>query len=210
MTKIVCISDTHDRQYKDLAKEEGDILIHAGDFSMIGRIGETKRFLEWFNSRPQKHKILICGNHDWIGEKEPNLFEEMLKEYPDIIYLNDSGVEIEGLKIWGSPVQPEFCDWAFNRQRGEKIRKHWDLIPNNTDILVTHGPCYMLLDDVFGRRVGCKDLLNKVLKVKPKLHVCGHIHCDRGETSFQDIKFVNASIVNEAYQAVYDPIVVEL
>jgi len=223
--RVVCISDTHNKVPNNMKLPEGDLLIHAGDGTMMGSIAEVKQFLEWFSQFDFPCKVLVAGNHDYLFERNPTLVTEMLKEYPDIEYLNDSGTEFDGLKIWGSPVQPWFYDWAFNRARGPEIQKHWDLIPKDTDILVTHGPVYGILDKVWNswdiaedrprkergyENVGCQNLLEVVREIKPKLHVCGHIHCDRGELEVFGTKFVNASMVNESYAPVYDPIVVTL
>ena len=106
---------------------------------------EALSFLEWFMSLDNyKHKIYIAGNHDRLFEDTPNIVRELFEQYhPNIIYLQDSSIEVKGLKIYGSPWQPEFCDWAFNLPRGEKLKAVWDLIPDDTDILVTHGPPHM-------------------------------------------------------------------
>jgi len=216
MTKITFISDTHGKHHEitnDLPG--GDILIHAGDFMTSGYYEEEAlSFLEWFMSLDNyKHKIYIAGNHDRLFEDTPNIVRELFEQYhPNIIYLQDSSIEVKGLKIYGSPWQPEFCDWAFNLPRGEKLKAVWDLIPDDTDILVTHGPPHMFLDTVIGQfeHLGCKDLNNRVLQVQPKVHVFGHIHSGAGETEFRDIKFINASVLDESYQYVNKPINIEL
>src|SRR6185369_10981605 len=114
-----------------------DILIHAGDFTRRGKQDEVADFLQWYSTQPQKYKILIGGNHDFLLEKQPDVFKTMLPS--NIIYLENDTVEIEGLRFWGSPITPYFFDWAFNRQRGDDIKKYWDMIPDNTDIIITHG-----------------------------------------------------------------------
>lgn len=197
--KITLISDTHSK-HNQLTLPKGDILIHAGDVSSRGNKREVKNFLNWFSKQDYKYKIFIAGNHDFFFEQEnENIIQEIIPE--NIIYLNDSGIEIEGIKIWGSPIQPTFFDWAFNRERGTEIKKHWDLIPNDTDILITHGPPFGILDQtVRGENVGCKELLIRVLEIKPKIHVFGHIHEAYGEAQKHDIKFINASVLNVRYQ----------
>ena len=154
---IIYISDTHNR-HNDVELPDGDILIHAGDVSSKGTEAEIDNFLEWFSGQPHKHKIFIAGNHDFYFERETDTV--IANKIPkNVIYLNDSGCEIEGLHIWGSPVQPEFNDWAFNRKRGDQIKKYWDLIPNNTDILITHGPPLKILDkSIRGKHLGCEEL----------------------------------------------------
>ena len=156
--KIVCISDTHGHHEK-LKLPEGDLIIHAGDISSRGLRSEISGFLSWFDALDFKYKIFIAGNHDYYFENELQItIEDLIPS--DIIYLNDSGIEIEGHQFWGSPVQPWFYNWAFNRHRGSDIRKHWNLIPQETDILITHGPAFGKLDvTVRGEHVGCADLL---------------------------------------------------
>ncbi|HND88343.1 MAG TPA: metallophosphatase domain-containing protein, partial [Saprospiraceae bacterium] len=143
--RLVFISDTHS-QHGSLQVPEGDVLLHCGDFSKRGELDEVGRFLEWFGAQPHLYKVLIAGNHDFLAEEQPDVFASLVPE--GVIYLNDSGCRIEGVHIWGSPIQPWFFDWAFNRRRGPDIRRHWDLIPEDTDILLTHGPPYGILDEV--------------------------------------------------------------
>ena len=174
--KIGYISDTHTFHKMLSGFDNIDLLIHAGDFGLRGTEVEFVNFINWFNDIDVKNKIFIAGNHDFYLEKTPSrIIRERLSD--NTFYLNDDGITIEGINIWGSPVQPWFRDWAFNRQRGEDIKRHWDLIPNNTDILITHGPPFGILDRTDdGMRVGCEELLNCVQKIKPKFHVFGHIH----------------------------------
>jgi Icc-related predicted phosphoesterase len=192
--KIICISDTHNL-HKDLKIPDGDILIHAGDMTCVGGIDEIKEFNQWLGTLPHRHKIVIAGNHDLYLDYVPssaNLF------ITNAIYLNDSGIEIEGLKIWGSPISPNYQDWAFNRERGEEIRKHWEMIPEDTDILITHCPPFGILDfNDKGKHEGCQDLLEIVhQKIKPRLHIFGHLHDAHGQVKIGETIFVNASIVN--------------
>lgn len=190
--RIICISDTHNL-HNQLEIPEGDILIHAGDISAIGEKDDIISFNDWLGQLPHQYKIVIAGNHDFYFENEPIKAKEMLT---NAIYLNDSGVEIEGLKIWGSPISPEFHDWAFNRKRGQEIRKHWEKIPENTDILITHCPPFGILDSTNdGRNEGCKDLSEIVAKIKPRLHIFGHIHEAYGQIKIEETIFINASMV---------------
>jgi Icc-related predicted phosphoesterase len=207
--KIGFISDTHG-YHKQLTGLDGlDILIHAGDVCMRGTEAEAMNFIDWFNQVEAKHRVFIAGNHDFYFEKVPSrVIRERLTE--NTFYLNDDGITIEGINIWGSPVQPWFRDWAFNRQRGEDIRRHWDLIPEKTNILITHGPPFGVLDRTDdGLRVGCEDLLKYVERIKPKFHVFGHIHEDYGLRDKEFTSFVNASVLDENYHLVNDPIIVE-
>ncbi len=217
--RIVCISDTHNQHHE--ATEflpKGDLIIHAGDVSGSGTESEIKNFLDWFDSLDFKYKIFIPGNHDFFfdyewyprtlvgkirhkgreGHKE--IINNLLAKYPKITYLNDSFVEIEGIKIFGSPVTPWFHDWAFNRYPDEII-KHWNLIPKDVDILVTHGPAHNILDKTEEHiKTGCVSLLEKILEVKPKIHICGHIHEAYGTYIGVDTTFINASLLNRRYQ----------
>lgn len=207
--RIVCISDTHGF-HEALQLPKGDLIIHAGDISKRGTYEQIHSFLNWFSKLDFKYKVFIAGNHDFYLERAP--MHEIKELIPsNVIYLNDSGTEIEGLKIWGSPIQPWFNDWAFNRQRGEDIQKHWDKIPENTDILIAHGPAYGILDRTTrNERVGCMDLLRKIEKIQPELFVSGHIHEAYGEKWIQGTHFINCSVLDFHYRLVNPPIVVEL
>lgn len=197
--KIDCISDTHN-QHNQLTLPGGDVLIHAGDMTLNGTSKEIFNFLEWYDNQKYNHLILIPGNHDFGFESNAwDIFAYECKKR-HINLLNDSGCEVEGIRIWGSPIQPWFHDWAFNRHRGPEIKKHWDLIPENTEILVTHGPPYGILDWVKnGELVGCEELLAKIMKTQIKCHIFGHIHEAYGHQYKNDQLFVNASCLNEYY-----------
>jgi len=215
--KFISISDTHTKHNQIPLEwlEPADCIIHAGDISSMGYLHEIKNFCSWFSKLDQyKHKIFIAGNHDWGFERNPNDVSLIIKEFPNITYLQDSSVEIEGIKIYGSPWQPEFFQWAFNLQRGPEIQEKWDMIPLDTDILITHGPVYGHGDFVPGPRggyVGCKDLLDTIVtKVKPKIHIAGHIHCGYGESFAGNTHFINASTLNEQYIVTNPPIKFEL
>lgn len=205
--KFVAIADTHCR-HRSLKLPPGDVLIHAGDISYRGKKSEVEDFLNWFSQQNFTYKIFIAGNHDFFFETEKNIDNIIPKE---IIYLNDSGIVLNGISIWGSPVTPWFYNWAFNRHRGTDIKKHWDLIPEKTDILVTHGPVYGILDQVINEQhAGCKDLLLKVKEINPKVHVCGHIHESYGNVKRSGIRYINACVLNEKYELVNRPVVFEI
>jgi len=206
--KIVYISDTHGLHDR-LDTMNGDMIIHAGDICNRGTQNEAEQFLDWFKGLDFKHKIFVAGNHDYFFEKATK--EEVNKLIPKgIHYLNDSGVTIDRINIWGSPVQPWFYDWAFNRQRGAAIKMHWDLIPDNTDILITHGPPFNILDKTTsGEKVGCEDLLHAVKCVKPKIHVFGHIHEAYGIENEEGTKYINASVLDVRYNCVNKPVELE-
>jgi predicted phosphodiesterase len=216
--EIICISDSHGEHklipLHLINNGDGkiDMIIHSGDISNRGNKGEVRAFLDWFSELPYKYKILIAGNHDYFFEQaSAKEINELLGEYQSIIYLNDSGVEIDGFKIWGSPVQPWFYNWAFNRT-SQEIVKHWDLIPNDTNILITHGPIYGYLDKTIrGDLAGCPNLLEKVKTLKDlQLHVSGHIHEGYGATRMGDVNLINASVLDYNYDMVNDPITINL
>lgn len=152
---MTAISDTHSR-HSNLIIEDCDFLLHAGDFSHKGSFQETMAFLEWFERQPAKHKILTCGNHDFIGETSAQWLKDEC-DSREIWYLNDDHKIIDGLSIYGSPISPTFGKWAFNRDRGLPIKKHWDLIPEGLDVLITHctSPIYKtLMSDLSWKMLG--------------------------------------------------------
>ncbi|MDX2303842.1 MAG: metallophosphatase domain-containing protein [Microscillaceae bacterium] len=205
--KIVCISDTHSGHHA-VEIPEGDILIHAGDLTAWGKSSEIKEFNDWLGTLPHPHKIVICGNHDWFFEQSPKEAAQLIS---NAIFLMDSGVDVMGLKIWGSPITPRFFSFAFNRDRGEDIQKHWDMIPTDTDLLITHGPPFGILDRNFrGEWVGCEALRQKVDEISPRMHVFGHIHEAYGLLETEKTIFVNASIMNLEYHPVHQAILVEV
>jgi len=219
MPTLVLISDTHtkhyeiDAQLKEIYGNHPDaIIVHAGDISYRGRKWEVEEFTEWYSGLPFKHKIMIAGNHDFLFEDSPEAAKDILDRIgPGIIYLNDSGVELEGLKFWGSPVTPWFHNWAFNRVE-EKINEHWDLIPVDTNILITHGPPYLTLDATkSGLRVGCPELANKIKDLSDlKVHVFGHIHEADGIVEKDGVTYINASILDLYYEVKNSPVILHV
>ncbi len=230
--KIIAISDTHN-QHSNLKLPDGDVLIHAGDATGRGTEKECIEFLDWFQTQEFKHKIFTPGNHDWWFEREPENSRAACKDR-GIILLNDSGIEIDGVKFWGSPITPWFLNWAFNRIRGDKremycmqtgvtvsgqpIKPHWDLIPSDTNVLITHGPPYGILDqlihvasgipmDIY---VGCEELTKAIKRIKPDIHIFGHIHPQCGEKHEDGVSYYNASICDEMYYPSNSPHIIEL
>lgn len=189
------MSDTHGLHEK-VDVPEGDILLHAGDLTNRGLLPEVSEFNRWIGTLPHRHKVVIAGNHDLPFERWPDVSRGLLT---NCHYLQDEEIEIEGLRIYGSPWQPEFFNWAFNLKRGRRLAEKWAKIPEGIDILMTHGPPHGILDRTEeGQWVGCKDLRVRVEFIKPAFHLFGHIHeaygalgpgVDGGSTTF-----VNASI----------------
>jgi len=214
--KIVAISDTHCR-LRNIKVPKGDLLLHAGDLTFRGNIEEISQELKELGRIAKDFKygcVLICGNHDWLGERNPELMQQMCKD-EGLIYLDHSSVQIEGLNIFGSAYTPEFCNWAYNVPRGKPLQEKWAQIPDNTDILITHGPPHGILDTVIGRHpvehLGCKDLSNRIKELKQlKLHVFGHIHSGYGSVKIDETTYVNASTSTEEYKPTQKPIIVGL
>jgi len=201
--KFIAIADTHGF-HRSLEIPAGDILVHAGDLTRHGTLDDVLEFNDFLGSLPHPHKIVIAGNHDICFEIYRKACEELLT---NCVYLQDQEVIIDGIKFYGSPWQPWFYDWAFNLERGPEIRAKWDLIPENTDVLITHGPPYGLGDlTARGDSTGCQDLLEVIDQIKPKLHIFGHIHEGYGMTSNRDTTFINASSTDQMYRLINPPI----
>jgi Icc-related predicted phosphoesterase len=218
--KILCISDTHNLHHQIPSRfwlnehNDVDMCIHAGDFTYSGLKRECINFLSWYNDLNFKHKILIAGNHDFLFEylDNNNEIDSFLSDYPSITYLKDSGVTINGFNIWGSPYSPKVGNWAFGKDK-ESMIKHWELIPLNTNILITHGPAKGFLDtNNFGKSLGCENLRFKLGELKElKLHVFGHIHESYGYLGLQNgEKFINASSLDYKYSYRNKPIIIEI
>lgn len=212
--KIVCISDTHNCNGQ-IAVPDGDLLVHSGDATVQGTVGEVQAFMDWFGSLPHKRKIFVAGNHDWLYETQPGLAERMTADR-GIDYLRDSATEIDGIKIYGSPWQPRFFDWAFNLNRGPEMAEKWAGIPDETEILITHGPPFGILDFVKHPQphsAGCEDLLRRVGELakggRLRCHIFGHIHSGYGTHRQDGVTFVNASSCDEDYVPTQAPIVVD-
>lgn len=208
--KLTFFSDTHNRHRK-IKFTGGDVLVFCGDLTNRGELSQVEDFSKFVKNLDYQYKIVIAGNHDFCFEDERKETAEEYFRNAGLIYLNDSGIEIDDVKFWGSPIQPWFHDWAFNRARGEDIKKHWDLIPTDTDVLITHGPPFGIRDLCsHGERVGCNDLLETVMKIRPKIHAFGHIHEAHGCLRVDKTLFVNACNLDEFYKPAYPAIDVGL
>lgn len=205
--KILYLSDTHEvhRHLTNLPK--ADMIIHGGDVSYRGGTDEVEDFIDWFSNLDYQYKVFIAGNHDFYFEgKLQHMIQKILSK--NTFYLCDSGITIEEINIWGSPISPSFFDWAFNRDRGEEILRHWKRIPKNTDILITHTPAYGILDyTTRGVNVGCENLLNVINEIKPKYHLSGHIHESYGIEKKEHTTFINGSVLNENYELANEPVI---
>lgn len=198
---IDCVSDLHGT-YPET--EGGDVLIVAGDCTASNKSFQWAEFYTWFKAQKYRKKILVAGNHDgFLNEFRPSEDEE-----GRLVYLCDSGCEFEGVKFWGSPWTPKFGRWHFMRDR-KGLDEAWNLVPQDTNVLITHGPPYGILDKVIDREehvgdIGLRNMiLNRDWLPELKLHVFGHIHEQGGkeyETNF--VKFVNCSLMDERYEPV--------
>lgn len=206
--RIVFLSDTHNR-LGDISVPDGDLLIHSGDFTMGGKPEEVELFNADLEKLNHTHKIVIAGNHEFMFELQPMYARRLLSA---ATYLQDDFVIVDGLKIYGSPWQPAFHNWAFNLPRNSpSLCKIWDKIPNDTDILVTHTPPYGILDKTKSNMsVGCEVLRQRLRDIKPRIHCFGHIHPAYGQRRLMGITFVNAALVDEKYQPANSPIVIDL
>ena len=216
--RITFISDTHTKHDKlNGFLPGGDILLHSGDLTGRGYITEIENFMKWYdNINNYDTKVFIAGNHDFGFENDNEKVKGLLTGYKTIEYLQDEllmvGEDYDTMiKIWGSPWQPEFHNWAFNLPRGEKLKEKWDMIPADVDILVTHGPPFGKLDYIpyDGKNVGCEELLLKVQEIKPKIHCYGHIHEGFGYVFDGNTHYINAAVLNGRYEFRNKPITVD-
>jgi len=214
-TRVVCLSDTHS-YHNSVIVPNGDWLIFAGDLSWQGEMSIIASFADWLGDLPHKKKICIFGNHEIGMRNGPNRKTALkLIENSGAIYLEDSGVEIDGLNVWGSPFSPTFYNWEFMANRGEDIGYHWAQIPDDTNVLITHGPGFGTLDAVQGvgrGPQGC-EMLSRRIKNLPNLKVnCfGHLHKSGGMSIVKDgVTFVNAAICTDEYKPINPPVVIDI
>jgi len=211
--RIVCISDTHG-EHRRVTLPPADLLVHAGDVTAHGTRADFVDFLDWFASRPHAHRVFVAGNHDaWLEHDASEA--RRLATRAGVHLLNDSGVCIDGLSLWGSPITPRFHDWSFMRDPGEPIERHWQRIPAGTDLLITHGPPHGVLDEVEraggeSEHTGCPSLLRTVQGISPRVHVFGHIHEGFGQACVGDVRCVNVSTMDRDYRIANPPVVFDL
>lgn len=227
--RFVCISDTHERMADIMHRiPPGDILIHAGDITNWGSKNELNLFNNLIGALPHKYKVVIAGNHDFGLEDNENkdLRMEKYKGHgtycgyqllTNCIYLQDSEVQLYGIRIYGSSWHP-LPGYSFSRKRGQELLDKWNLIPDGIDVLITHTPplghndIFKVGDgDLKGERWGCSELLNTIEKrVRPKYHIFGHVHEQNGITTNNITTFINASICNHNLDPINYPIIFDL
>lgn len=201
--KIVILSDTHEK-HEELGILAGDVLIHCGD-SAYG-FGSTDAAVdlldEWFGRQTFGLILCIGGNHDFglqarVGDQDP--------VFRNAVYLQDNSVRYKGVTFYGTPWVPELAGWAFYLPSNE-MRDRWELIPETTDVLITHSPPHGILDrNSRGKSCGCPDLLKRVLDIGPRIHCFGHVHASAGTLQFRGTTFVNASVVDSRYRIARQP-----
>lgn len=212
MTKIVCISDTHNSLEK-IQIPDGDVLVHTGDATFQGKIEEIAKFNLDMMKLPHPIKIFVPGNHDFLFETKFQMARTLLDPSIQILDgIHNTITNVGNIKIFGSAIQPNFHNWAFNRDM-VFLEEYWKQIPNDIDILLTHCPPYGIGDLV--RRQGTGQILNvgdrflgdNVERVKPKFHIFGHIHEGYGFVQQNGTTFINASIMTKEYVPLNKPIV---
>lgn len=211
--RVVCISDTH-KSFPEVP--DGDLLIHSGDFSFNATLHDVIELNKWFGTLPHTNKILVPGNHDRIFEKDPVLAKATLS---NAITLIDEELVINGIKIYGTPWTPVFFNWYFMGS-GKTLGKRFGAIPDDTDILVTHGPPHGIMDQVpyfipqtgeMGvRNCGSIELYNRLQILKVKHHIFGHIHEGYGEQTIKGTHYINASQMDGNYKLTNKPIVFDI
>jgi Icc-related predicted phosphoesterase len=192
MLRLVLLSDTHEL-HREVEVPDGDILIHVGDFTMFSQsMSAITDFNTWLGEVPHRYKFIVPGNHEYFLEADPSK-RSMLT---NAVVLINEAAEIEGLRIWGSPVTTLFSG-AFGLSSPEDRKRLYTQIPADTDILITHGPPYGILDSAShsGLHSGCRELLDAVMRVRPKLHVFGHVHGAHGIFQTSQTTFVNATLL---------------
>lgn len=204
---IVAISDTHEL-HREVEVPPGDLLIHAGDFTMFSRsTAAILDFNEWLAELPHRWKIVVPGNHEFFLESDPS----RRRLIGNATMLIDESVKIMGLKIWGSPMTPLYGG-AFGRSADQDREKVYSEIPTDTNILVTHGPPYGILDQAPGSdfHAGCRQLLAAVRRIKPMLHVFGHAHAGYGTFNTPETLFINAALLGRGFDLSNPPHVFRL
>jgi len=209
--KIVVFSDIHGQMSNKLTqwfdKNPADLLLFAGDLQ-TNNIDSGIAFLDWLHRLPYINKVMVFGNHD--GNYEQTIDHLINKKYNDITILTDAYITIQGIKIFGSPQSLKFGRWWFMKEDRE-LAEIWKKIPDDTDILLTHGPPYGVLDETFDHiRTGSASLLDKIFKLENlRYHVFGHIHEAYGIKVIGRKTFINTSILDEYYQFAHFPIIID-
>lgn len=204
--RLVLLSDTHElhREIDDLPP--GDILVHAGDCTMFSRsLRAIVDFNDWLGELPHRHKVVVPGNHETFLQTDPS----NRKLLSNATVLINEAVTVAGLRIWGSPITQSGP--AFGLRSPDDRRRFYSSIPEDTDVLVTHGPPFAMLDRSPGStHQGDPVLLDAVMRVRPRLHVFGHIHAGFGIFEGEHTTFVNAALLGPKGEIDKKPLVLRI
>ena len=208
MVKLLCMSDTHFDE-DAVQKDTCDIFVHAGDFLGNGTLVEFLSFVNEIRDKIKyKYAILCPGNHDWICERDVSLCRGILNK--NEFLLIDDAINLFNLKMYSCSYTPIFYDWAFMKKESE-LKEIFKRIPDDTDVLITHGPAYGILDKNYrGNCCGSHALLERIQEVKPKLHIFGHIHQSYGKRKYRGTKYINCSLLDDNYTMTNKPVIVEV
>jgi Icc-related predicted phosphoesterase len=210
--RLVLTADTHCQVSKATHPwPDGDVLVVAGDLTWMGTVKEIVGEIEYLKSLHYPKTLVVAGNHDFLFEDDP-MIARLIVEERGLIYLEDQPTSIEGVSFFGSPWSPTFGRWAFMRDRGRALKDRWAYIPDGTDVLITHGPPAGIGDVTQeGVHAGDIDLLQEVAgRIKPKLHVFGHIHEGYGWYPVGETIYVNASLCDRQYRPWQAPFVFDI
>jgi len=221
---VYTLSDQHG--FLPVIEEPHDLLLIAGDICpdrdhtiSYQREWLDTTFREWLLRTPSDNVVAVAGNHDFIFDDITGyapIFEPLRPPgvaAPDDLpwhYLQDQSLEVGGYKIYGTPWQPTFGNWAFNAPES-KLAEKFSAIPSDTDILLVHGPPFGFGDKtIYGEYAGSKSLRKRVAEISPELVICGHIHEAHGTWHYASSRIVNTTIVDESYIPIHSPMRFEL
>lgn len=198
--KIVAFSDTHGMHHV-VSPPDGDVLIFAGDGLRHGSRAELIEFNSWLGTLSHPRKLYVAGNHDRCFETHGEESREILT---NAIYLQDGEIVIDGVKFYGSPWTPNYYNWALMLQRRSvELAMVWRKVPKDTDVLITHGPPYGILDVAMDEeKSGDEVLQRRVAQLNLQAHVFGHMHGSHGQKSHGETTFYNVAICDEQYSPV--------
>jgi Icc-related predicted phosphoesterase len=228
MTRLVFVSDTHTMQgqlTQAIIAAKADILVHCGDATGTGKISEVGDFSDWcemlLRKSYVKHVVMIAGNHDLLFDHGHKVVRNDWPSGPEscrarledagVVYLQDDEATVAGLRFYGVPWTPRFFDWAFQIDTPGQDEEIFGRVPENIDVLLTHGPARGIRDLVpRGELVGSPALLRALDRVRPRIHAFGHIHEGYGMTLRNGTLCINASTCTGNYKPTNPPIVVDL
>lgn len=207
VTKLVALSDTHER-HRQIDVPDGDVLMFAGDLTMTGEMAAVKDFAHWLADLPHEHKLVIGGNHDCcFTDHRRDKAIALLEGDAGALYLQGHGTTIGELNVFGTPWTQTYNEWCLQKDE-DGLRREFQRIPADTDVLVSHGPAYGTGDylDGYGH-IGSEALRDVVERVQPDLHLYGHVHQHHGR---QAPGSYNVSVLDGEYNVVAEPVVIEV